>query len=83
MEFNKHKRVRIHSDVLRKLKTLHQTEFIWFMVFVNDFANKSGLRFTSKKQTRASRGKLIKQEIYYFKIEDIQKYTLAKLKYGI
>ena len=86
---NTKKRIRIIKTQLWKIK--REDEFYndepWFNVFVKKFANESGLVKTSIRSASRSNirryGSQATNDIYFFKIEDKNKYMLAKIKYGI
>ena len=73
------KRIKILNTKLSEIKETNQhfNEEIWYSTFIRKFAAESGLKYTSVRNRWSYR------ETYYFKIEDKNKYMLAKIKYGL
>lgn len=70
-------RIKIRSHVLTKIWFENRTTEFYSMWQWN-FEESAGLKRTSQ---RAS--KFTKQLIYYYQVVDVNKYLLAKLKYGL
>lgn len=91
MKFNTNtkKRIRIIKTQLWKIKRedQHYDDEPWFDVFVNKFANESGLVKTSIRSASRSNRRYGSthgtNDIYFFKVVDKNKFMLAKIKYGI
>ena len=77
MKFNKRLRIKLSIVVLERLWKEH-TPNLYFYEFRRNFCREAGLTVTSTKR----KGRLF-FSVYYYKIEDKQKYLLAKIKYGI
>jgi hypothetical protein len=76
-KINKQKRVRILIGRLHELKRENYADHN-FYTFLWNFEGESGLKNTSKRLTNFKRS-----VTYYFKIVDVKRYMLAKIKYGI
>ena len=76
MKFNKSLRIKLPIEVLERLWKEH-TPNLYFYEFRRNFRNEAGLTITSTRKGRYS------PSVYYYKIENKQKYLLARIKYGI
>ena len=65
------KRVKISFVKFREIRTHSSVDINRQLYFLREFQTESGLLLTS----------YIK-DVYFFKIEDTQKYFLSKIKYG-
>jgi hypothetical protein len=77
MEFKINKQTRIKIPK-KKLRESIRDTYGYFTEFRLAFQKESGLKQTSVRYDKYKR-----DDIFYFKVEDIQKYMVAKIKYGI
>jgi len=79
-KINTKKRAQIHSDLIFKIKDLFPNGYsLLHSEFMNAFYKETGLLKTSVRYVYGV-GDII---LYYFKITDVRKYMLAKIKYGL
>jgi len=77
MEFKINQKTRIKIPK-RKLLAIMTPDHTYMSQFRFALQKEAGIRLTSVKYN-----KIKKDDIYYFRVEDKQKYMLAVIKYGI